>query len=243
MYLADTIRAQLSTRPETGQQVVTEGTTDSEIEQAFISRHNEQSADGSDSLGYWQYSLKTADLRQDETLRACITKYFEIWHPLFPFLDGAYLIRCFDDAVNMAQLEAMMSASVPTGSMAFNNSAASAFTGLSSHEALVLSAVFLAVWSLGGLELEKTRGPGPETGMPEHGTPQFPRITSPSHASTLAHLVLGAAQEGKVNDMFALQAILALQLFLYATRALRPAMHLSGILTSTFSHLRTINPG
>lgn len=158
-----------------------------------------------------------------------------MWHPLFPFLDGAYLIRCFDDAVNMAQLEAMMSASVPSGSMAFNSSTSSAFTGLSAQEGVALSAIFLAVCSLGGLspyndgELDEVSAGSAQAG--------HPRISSPSHASTLAHLIVGAAQDGKVNDLFALQAILALQVYLYATRALRPAMHLSGILTSECSLL------
>lgn len=185
---------------------------------------------------YWQYLLKTSDLRHDAALRSRITKYFETWHPLFPFLDGAYLIRCFDDAVNMAQLEAMMSSSVPSGSMAFNSSASSAFTGLSAQEGLALSAIFLAVCSLGGLSLSDT-GNG-AVGVFGGDSATCPRITSPSHASTLAHLVVGATQDGKVNDLFALQAVLALQLYLYATRALRPAMHLSGILTSkSFSAL------
>lgn len=153
-------------------------------------------------------------------MRSRITRYFAVWHPLFPFLDGAYVIRCFDDAVSMAQLEAMMAASGPSGAALFAGSGSSAFAGLSAQEGLVLSAVFLAVISLGDLD------------DGEHTASEIPRITSPAHANTLAHLVVGATQDGKVNDLFALQALLALQLYLYATRALRPAMHLSGTLTS-----------
>lgn len=121
-----------------------------------------------------------------------------------------------------------MTASTPVGSLPFEGGS-SAFTGLSAQEGLVLSAIFLAVCSLGGLGAE-----APNTSdIENHGTvTKCPRIMSPSHASTLAHLVVSATQDGKVNDLFALQAILALQLYLYASRALRPAMHLSGILTS-----------
>lgn len=116
--------------------------------------------------------------------------------------------------------------------MAFSSSASSAFTGLSAQEGLALSAIFLAVCSLGALLFSDFENGG-------IGITTFPCIASPSHASTLAHLVVGATQDVKVNDLFAIQAVLALQLYLYATRALRPAMHLSGILTSKFT-LRNI---
>lgn len=131
----------------------------------------------------------------------------------------------------MAQLEAMMCASEPIGSTLGNSSSSSAFSGLSAQEGLALSTIFLAVCSLGGLSLDEEVV---SNDAPAVGINGYPRIASPSHASTLAHLVVGAAQDGKVNDLFALQAILALQLYLYATRALRPAMHLSGILTREY---------
>jgi hypothetical protein len=43
-----------------------------------------------------------------------------------------------------------------------------------------------------------------------------------------------------VNDLFALQSLLAIQLYLYASRALRPAMHMSGTLVSESGFLSSI---
>lgn len=218
VYLADTIWTQLQTDVTT-QPDHTVPHAGSDIEQAFISRHDELDS-GADDPRHIQHTLTNIDLLQHEALRSRITRYFAIWHPLFPFLDGAYVIRCFDDAVSMAQLEAMVTASGPGGAGLLAGTGSSAFAGLSAQEGLVLSAIFLVVITLGDLDCGDGRSQG------------LPHLTSPAHANTLAHLVVGATQAGKVNDLFALQALLGVQLYLYATRALRPAMHLSGLLTS-----------
>jgi hypothetical protein len=152
-------------------------------------------------------------LLQETVLRDRITRYFFTWHPLFPFLDGAYLIQCFDNATNMAKLQGIMTAAGPI------NPALSAFEGLSPEQGLVLSAMFLAVFALGRLDEQSP-------------SDTCVYLYSASHAMTLGNMIIGAVQNSKVNDLFAIQALLAIQLYLYATRALRPAMHMSGILTS-----------
>jgi hypothetical protein len=101
-----------------------------------------------------------------------------------------------------------------------------AFLGLSSEEGLLLSATFLSIFALGGLD---------DASASDNLLPcasLSPRLQSPSHATKLAHQIIEIIQTAKVNDLFALQALLAIQLYLYASRALRPAMHMSGTLIS-----------
>ena len=103
-----------------------------------------------------------------------------------------------------------------------------AFRGLSSEEGLILSATFLSIFALGGLD---------DASASDNLLPSAslsPRLRSASHATKLAHQIIEIIQTAKVNDLFALQALLAIQLYLYASRALRSAMHMSGTLISRF---------
>jgi hypothetical protein len=195
---------------------------ETEIEQAFIARNTGKSSDAMAQL-YEHEILRIGDLRSRTELRDCITRYFARWHPLFPFLDGVYLIQCFDNAADMARSdeEVVRNRHDETGI-----AARPAFSGLSSEEGLILSATFLSIFALGGLD---------DASASDNLLPSAivsPRLRSASHATKLAHQIIEIIQTAKVNDLFALQALLAIQLYLYASRALRPAMHMSGTLIS-----------
>jgi hypothetical protein len=101
-----------------------------------------------------------------------------------------------------------------------------AFSGLSSGEGLILSATFLSIFALGGLDDASAS----DNLLPSDAV--TPRLRSASHATKLSHQIVEIIQTAKVNDLFALQSLLAIQLYLYASRALRPAMHMSGTLIS-----------
>lgn len=177
--------------------------TSGNIEEAFIYRTNNEEPRAAEAHFYAQYLLKTSDLLQEEVLRSRFDAYFAIWHPLFPFLDGAYLLQCFSNALVMAKLGT-------------SSTARQAFEGLKEEEALVLSAIMMAVFSMGG----------------DKDTLGLPLLRGTSHATMLAHLILGACQNSTINDLFAVQGLIAIELYLYSTRTLRPAMHLSGTITS-----------
>lgn len=144
-------------------------------------------------------------------MREALESYFETWHPLFPFLDGAYVLSAFEMSVNR-------SLAASGGGGAAQELVALAFQ-LAPGEGLVLSAIFKAIVAIG------------DAGG-SVGRAGFPCLTSTSQATMLAHFVLGACQGGSVNDLFAIQALVALMLFMYLSRRLRPAMHLSGTVTS-----------
>jgi len=213
VYLADTIRSEVSptAHPIPG------------IEEAFIFRTSETEPRLEEVPFYEHYILKADQLVQSNEIdiRACLAGYFSSWHPLFPFLDGAYLIQCLDNAVSMARLEEMMVHALPDGNSTRTGYRKPAFDGLKTEEALVLSAIFMAAIGIGDLMR-------PIVG----NSTSLPRLRTTSQATMLAHLVLGACQNSKVNDLFAIQALLAIQIYLFSTRALRPAMHLSGTTTS-----------
>ncbi|BEJ13085.1 hypothetical protein CspHIS471_0302590 [Cutaneotrichosporon sp. HIS471] len=183
VYLADTVRAQADAAAPG-------------IEQAFTSR----AADEPDeSVVYEHFSLRASDLLAPG-LRASLESYFESWHPLFPFLDGAYVLSAYEAALTAATTR-------PDGP---------AFP-LSPAESLALTAIFKAIVAIGDDGTAARAG--------------FPRLASTSQATMLGHLVLGACQGGSINDLFAIQALVALMLFMYLSRRLRPAMHLSGTVT------------
>ncbi|CAK9783651.1 hypothetical protein CC85DRAFT_84994 [Cutaneotrichosporon oleaginosum] len=184
VYLADTVRAQADAGAPA-------------IETAFTSR----AADEPDETDIYQhFSLRASDLLATG-LRAALENYFEAWHPLFPFLDGAYILSAFESGV----LSAMEGSESPV----FSRSHA---------ESLALTAVFKSIVAIGDTDGAVTRA-------------GFPRLSSTSQATMLAHLVLGACQGGSISDLLAIQALVALMLFMYLTRRLRPAMHLSGTVT------------
>jgi hypothetical protein len=195
---------------------------ETEIEQAFIARNTGKSSDAP-AQAYEHEILQVADLRAKAELRDCITRYFARWHPLFPFLDGVYLIECFDKAADIARSdeEELGNCHDETGI-----AARPAFHGLSPEEGLILSATFLSIFALSGLDDVSTS----DNLLPSASL--SPRLRSASHATKLAHQIIEIIQTAKVNDLFALQALLAIQLYLYASRALRPAMHMSGTLIS-----------
>lgn len=213
--MADTIRTQL------GNEIPDQRGVETEIEQAFIARNTGKSSD-STVQSYEHEILKVGDLRKPQ-LRDCITQYFARWHPLFPFLDGTYLIRCFDEAADVARCDGDILGNCHDETRI---AARPAFSGLSPEEGLILSAIFLSIFALGSLDdVRASDNLLPSTSLP-------PRLRSASHATRLAHQIIEIVQTAKVNDIFALQSLLAIQLYLYATRVLRPAMLMSGTLIS-----------
>jgi hypothetical protein len=223
IYLADTIS--------------TEVPSGSEIGEAFVSRNNgvlpAPPSHTQEIALYDPFLLKSTDLRRHDELRARLNRYFLKWHPLFPFLDGAYVLQCFDNAVALSELEAMMPATLsPEGNGSAPLGGQHAFQGLKMDDALVLTAVFTSVFSIG--DMDEPSGSG--SGNIGEGRRPLPLFRSTKQVTTLANLIVGCCQDSSVNDMFALQALASLELRLYATRSFRPAMHLSGTVASESSY-------
>lgn len=178
--------------------------------------------------GYSPYILHVDQLVRSDEARAAITNYFSTWHPLFPFLDGGYIISQFDDAVSLANMSLPIPAlsDSPDGTMPVPQPRP-AFGGMAEEEALVLTAVFSSIISIGQLEMDIDTAMGRTD--PVHSLPVF---KSARQATMLAHLVVEASESGGVDDVLAVQALAAIELWLYLSRSLRPAMHLSGTIGS-----------
>lgn len=218
IYLADTIS--------------TEVPSGSEIGEAFVSRNNgvlpAPPSHPQEFALYDPFLLKSTDLTRHDELRTRLNRYFLKWHPLFPFLDGAYVLQCFDNAVALSELEAMMPATLsPAGNKSAPQGGQHAFQGLKMDDALVLTAVFTSVFSIGDLD--------EPSGNIGEGRRPLPVFRSTKQVTTLANLIVGCCQDSSVNDLFALQALASLELWLYVTRSFRPAMHLSGTVASESS--------
>ena len=149
------------------------------------------------------------DLLQETQLRDRLDAYFTNWHPLFPFLDGAYILDCFNTALGKTKAFASQPGPVP-------QPAPTVFDDQPNSRSLILSAIFMAVFSIGG----------------DNTVPGLPLLYDTSHATMIAHLILGACQNSSIDDLLAMQGLLAIVLLLYTRRVLRPALHLSGTLTS-----------
>jgi hypothetical protein len=213
--LADTVRTEISADAQ-----------DNGIEDAFVHRNNEDIARPEPVEAHRPYLLVALDFLRDDILRRYLNAYFSVWHPLFPFLDGAYLIQCFDNAASIAQLSEMVASSLPGSSSASHPHMSSpAFEGLTSDQALVLSAIFKSIFSISSIDVSDDT---PES----EGSRRLPTFESSEQAMMYTHLIVSACQSSRLTEMFALQGLLAIQLYLYSRRKLRPAMHLSGISTS-----------
>lgn len=102
-----------------------------------------------------------------------------------------------------------------------------AFGGMAEEEALALTAVYTSIISIGQLEMDT------DTAMGRTDPVQcLPVFNSARQATMLAHLVVEASESGGVDDVLAVQALAAIELWLYLSRNLRPAMHLSGTIGS-----------
>jgi len=123
-----------------------------------------------------------------------------------------------------------------------------AFPGMKDEEALVLSTIYRSITSIGHMDTEprsrttspadrsQTRAAIPtartDTGP---GTEGLPIFRSVKEARMMAHLVVEVSEEGGVDDLLAIHALVGIELWFYLSRNLRPAMHLSGIVGSEFS--------
>nr|XP_019044403.1 hypothetical protein I302_07687 [Kwoniella bestiolae CBS 10118]OCF23333.1 hypothetical protein I302_07687 [Kwoniella bestiolae CBS 10118] len=209
VYLADTVQSDLTSQDHP--------TPDPGIEDAFMQRNNDEPRSDETAL-YDIYLLRTKDLLEEETLRTRLNRYFATWHPLFPFLDGAYLLQCFNNSLNLAKIHHTV---IPLESI--QDSQISAFEGLTHEQSLALTTIFLVVFTIGGLGLI-------ESGNGLNSSSKVPQIHSTSQATMLGHLIVGACQNSRINDLFGIQALLAIELLFYVTRTFRPAMHLSGVI-------------
>jgi hypothetical protein len=220
---------------------------------AFINRNNDLEPPRQDEVSsYSHFTLRASDLRHHQAMRGCLVEYFRTWHPLLPFLDGAYLISAFDNAVALAQLDEALQARDAgfedrrqggTGDVSSGSGEATrskerdgaafrkdrpAFEGLKEAESLILSAIIKAVVSIGAkgmssLSAEEKAG--------------LPLLLSTTQVTMLGHFIVGASENSSVSDLFAIQALLGIELYLYVTRSMRPAMHLSGVIVSTYNEL------
>lgn len=183
------------------------------IEEAFIARNDADVPHSDDALFYSHFALKAADLVQAGRGRDALERYFSTWHPLFPFLDGGYIIDLFECAAGRA------ARTDPASSETL------AFPDLKIEEAMLLSAIFLAIFAIADM--------GGDDQLSHR--PELPRLQSSTQATLLSSLIVGACQNGAVSDTLAIQALVAIMLYFYLSRTLRPAMHLSGIVASGFA--------
>ncbi|OCF76399.1 hypothetical protein I204_02094 [Kwoniella mangroviensis CBS 8886] len=216
VYLADTVRSDLTSKDHP--------TPDPGIEDAFIHRNNDEPRSDETAL-YDIYLLRSKDMLEEDLLRTRLNRYFAIWHPLFPFLDGAYLLQCFNNSLKLAEIHKMVQSNDPDkrdDGLTFDQ--ISAFEGLTPEQSLALTTIFLVIFTIGGLGID-------ETGSNVDSASKIPTIHSTSQATMLGHLVVGACQNSRIPDLFGIQALLAIELLLYVRRTYRPAMHLSGVIT------------
>lgn len=186
-----------------------------------MNRNNDVEPRKDEVSSYTHFTLRASDLKQHEKIRQCLETYFRLWHPLFPFLDGAYVISSFDNAVALAQLDEAVSVSFAESSTApFARANRPAFDGLKEEEGLILSAIIKSIISIGAM------------GMSEEEKMGLPLLFSTTQVTMLGHFIVGASENSSVSDLLAIQALLGIELYLYLSRLMRPAMHLSGVLAS-----------
>lgn len=189
----------------------------------YVNRNNDIEPRKDEVSHYSQFTLQATDLKQHERIRQALKQYFAVWHPLFPFLDGAYLISSFDSAVALAQMNEAITASLASSSTAPPPPPLrqrQAFDGLKEEEDLVMSAIFKAVISIGAMDMSVEEKAG------------LPVWFSTTQVTMIGHFIVGAIENSSVSDLLAIQALLGIELYLYLSRLMRPAMHLSGVISS-----------
>jgi hypothetical protein len=211
VYLVDTVRSELSLPDR----------RDGGILEAFFSRTDELQAGSTSAAGgpYEPHILSASDFLLEAELRARFSQYFALWHPLFPFLDGAHIKQGFEQALASAKVHNILSGSSPSAAAYGKN----VFEGMSVEHALVFTAILRSISTIG------TRGgimPGEE---PVRGVPSF---QSSSQVTLLGRLILDACEESRLSDALAVQGLLALLLTLYVSRKMRPASHLCATVIS-----------
>jgi hypothetical protein len=87
-------------------------------------------------------------------------------------------------------------------------------------EALLISAVISSIVGIGAL------------GQTDVGANDLPGFSSARAATSTAYMIVDACDESLVNDIEGIQALVAITLYLYATRKHRQASHLCGVIVS-----------
>jgi hypothetical protein len=87
-------------------------------------------------------------------------------------------------------------------------------------EALLISAVISSIVGIGALE------------QTEVAANDLPGFSSARAATSTAYMIVDACDESLVNDIEGIQALVAITLYLYATRKHRQASHLCGVIVS-----------
>ena len=87
-------------------------------------------------------------------------------------------------------------------------------------EALLMSAVISSIVGIGAL------------GQTDTSRSDLPAFGSSRAATSMAYMIVDACDESLVNDIEGLQALVAITLYLYATRKHRQASHLCGVIIS-----------
>lgn len=151
------------------------------------------------------HTLRAEHFKHEREIRERFDRYFSIWHPLFPFLDGARLSQTLDAAANVSR-----------GIAAASNGR---LLGETSNEELGLSTIILSVISIGSL------------GQTADSV-DLPVLQSATHGTWLAYTIMDALDNGAINSLLALQALVAVDLYLYAARRSRQAYRLCGSIIS-----------
>ncbi|WVR08892.1 hypothetical protein IAU60_005951 [Kwoniella sp. DSM 27419] len=151
---------------------------------------------------YTDYTLSHEWFRSNaDMVSTRMDMYFEMWHPLFPFLDGQQVVEQLDRyAAAQTSIDGYQTTEQPE------------------HD-LVLSTILHCIFCI--------------TQSDDLNSPNrpYPMILPPPDAFILASLICSALEEAKIGDLFAIQGLLCLQLYLWTEKKYRPASHLGGMIT------------
>lgn len=111
--------------------------------------------------------------------------------------------------------------------LSLNRSFEAKLTDAGDAEALLISAVISSIVGIGAL------------GQADIVTNDLPGFSSARTATSMAYTIVDACDESLVNDIEGIQALVAIALYLYATRRHRQASHLCGVIVSECDH-RTV---
>lgn len=183
--------------------------SEARIDEAFVRRTNEERSGGEpqqwEDNPYRPFCLRLDQCLDDTELWRCLTAYFAVWHPLFPFLDGRTAQSDLQEALN--------------GRATHTDSRRDALAFRMDDDALRLTktVVLTSIVSISRIGHARSSA-------------SLPEFQSTRQATNMAYMVIDACDHSSVNNLLAVQALVAVDLFLYASHKIRQAFHLSGII-------------
>ncbi|KAJ9093836.1 hypothetical protein QFC21_006207 [Naganishia friedmannii] len=220
IYLADTVWT-----------AVSPVATDADLDEAFLHRNNQLSANQQPGLtSPWQSDKPILDAddfaQSQDQIREHFCGYFKVWHPLFPFLDGRTMSQMLEEVFTSARtVQLDQGTHIPLRSRM-----CPAFPHLTFDQALVYSTIFRAVITLGSVGSSRVHEQS-SSNQPNVPLDRLHDLRSPQQAMHLAHLIVSACQMSKIPEILALQGLLSVQIVLFGLRETRPAMHIGGLVT------------